>query len=172
MQRGLRLTDDTPGTSSSPHSLGTDSYTHPMSGEELRRAYATVQAKQRLFQHTFRDIVLHAYQEQCAFCRLRHTELLDAAHIIPDREDEGKPIVNNGMSLCKIHHAAFDENIIGIRPDHVIQVNERVLREVDGPMLKYGIQQMHNEPIILPKSRKEWPDEEKLKARYEQFRAG
>ncbi len=85
---------------------------------------------------------------------------------------EGRPTVNNGMSLCKIHHAAFDVNIVGIRPDHVIQVNEQVLQEVDGPMLKYGIQQMHNKRIILPKGRNEWPDEEKLKVRHEKFQVG
>jgi putative restriction endonuclease len=141
-------------------------------GVELRRAYITREMKQRLFQSAFRDIVLHAYEDQCAFCQLRHKELLDAAHIIPDSHVDGKPTVNNGMSLCKIHHAAFDANIVGIRPDHIIQVNEQVLQEVDGPMLKYGIQQMHNKPIILPKGQNEWPDEEKLKVRYEQFIAG
>lgn len=141
-------------------------------GIEIRRSYATILAKQRLFQHTFRDIVLQAYQKQCAFCHLRHTELLDAAHIIPDSLELGRPVVNNGMSLCKIHHAAFDANIIGIRPDHIVEVNGRVLEEVDGPMLKYGIQSMHLQKIILPRHQDEWPDDEKLRFRYEQFRAG
>ena len=50
-------------------------------------------------------------------CKLRHAELLDAAHIIADANDEGLPIVPNGLALCKIHHAAFDKNIIGISPD-------------------------------------------------------
>jgi len=35
-------------------------------------------------------------------------ELLDAAHITPDTHPEGEPIVSNGLSLCKLHQAAFD----------------------------------------------------------------
>lgn len=151
----------------------TNHYQFPhISNQELRRSYTTIQAKQRLFQHAFRDIVLQAYQEQCAFCQLRHAELLDAAHIIPDSHPNGQPVVTNGLSLCKIHHAAFDANIIGLRPDYVIEVNEQVLKELDGPMLKHGIQAMHHQQIILPKHKKDRPDEERLKYRYEQFRVG
>ena len=43
---------------------------------------------------------------RCALCRLRHQELLDAAHITPDSEAEGEPLVSNGVVLCKLHHAA------------------------------------------------------------------
>jgi putative restriction endonuclease len=48
----------------------------------------------------------------------------------PDRHPE----VSNGLSLCKIHRAAFDRGIIGIRPDYAIEVREDALKEVDGPM--------------------------------------
>jgi hypothetical protein len=34
----------------------------------------------------------------------------------------------NGLSLCKIHHAAFDRGIIGIRPNYVIEIR-KALRE-------------------------------------------
>ena len=87
-----------------------------------RRAYITTTVRQRLHQRGFRERVLHAYREQCALCRLRHTELLDAAHIITDREEEGTPQVSNGLSLCKLHHAAFDRFLLGITPDYTIPV--------------------------------------------------
>lgn len=74
---------------------------------------------------------------------LQHQELLDAAHIIPDKDEMGEPTVNNGIALCKIHHAAFDRNILGIRPDLVIETRVDVLNEADGPMLRYGLQEMH-----------------------------
>ena len=61
----------------------------------------------------------------CAVCSLGHRELLDAAHIIPDNEPLGLPVVPNGLALCKIHHAAYDRNILGIRPDYVIEVHQR-----------------------------------------------
>jgi putative restriction endonuclease len=95
---------------------------------------------------------------------------LDAAHIIYDSDDLGEPIVNNGLSLCKIHHAAFDSNIIGVTPDYNLVVRGDVLGEFDGPMLRYGIQQLHEQKIILPKSKKLWPDQNRLEIRYKRFR--
>ena len=53
--------------------------------DEGRRAYITTMVRQRLHQRSFREKVLYAYQEQCALCRIKHQELLDAAHIIPDQ---------------------------------------------------------------------------------------
>ncbi|HET7415556.1 MAG TPA: HNH endonuclease, partial [Arthrobacter sp.] len=111
---------------------------------EYRRQYATAAVQVRLHQASFRERVLDAYRTHCAMCRLKHRELLDAAHIIPDSDPDGHPEVSNGLSLCKIHHAAFDRGIIGVRPDYVIEVREDVLREVDGPMLKYGLQALHH----------------------------
>lgn len=138
--------------------------------ELYRRKYNTFLARQRLHQASFRVRVLNAYREQCAFCALKHVELLDAAHILPDSHEKGDPIVPNGLSLCKIHHAAFDKNLIGVNPDYRIIVREDVLYETDGLMLQYGIQQLHNKSIILPKNREEKPDRERLAIRFEEFK--
>lgn len=134
-----------------------------------RRAYATTMIKTRLHQRSFRERVLLAYQTQCAFCRLKHGELLDAAHIISDGEDSGDPVVSNGLSLCKIHHGAYDSNIIGVTPDYGLHVREDILEEIDGPMLKYGLQSMHGIRLILPRHRVDMPDRERLEYRYAQF---
>jgi len=135
-----------------------------------RRAYATTSAKIRLHQQFFRERVLTAYHHQCTLCRLKHPELLDAAHIIGDSEEIGDPIVQNGLSLCKIHHAAFDNNIIGITPDYKIKIRTDILEEIDGPMLRYGIQELNNNNIILPTRKINWPDKERLEIRFERFR--
>jgi putative restriction endonuclease len=113
--------------------------------------------------------VLAAYNSRCCLCRLNHSELLDAAHIIPDTEPEGNPIVPNGLTLCKIHHKAFDVNIIGISPNYNIHIREDILHEIDGPMLKHGIQELNNRKIILPNSKKDYPDRDRLGWRYEKF---
>lgn len=134
------------------------------------RKYITSTVKNRLHQKAFRERVLLAYSQQCAFCRIRHIQLLDAAHIIPDGEELGDPVVNNGLSLCKIHHAAFDSNIIGVSPDYMIEVREDILRETDGPMLKHGIQELQHNKIILPHNKKMWPDQERLGIKYTKFR--
>lgn len=137
--------------------------------EPLYRRYTTTEAIHRLHQAEFRVRVLSAYKEQCAFCRLRHIQLLDAAHIIPDGEEGGEPIVPNGLSLCKIHHAAFDNNIVGVNSDYKIIVREDVLEEIDGPMLKYGIQEMHGQKIILPGKVENRPDKQRLELRFNHF---
>lgn len=135
-----------------------------------RRGYITSQVKIRLHQRSFRERVLEAYSDSCTLCKLHHRELLDAAHIIPDSDPDGEPLVTNGLSLCKIHHAAYDSNIIGIRPDYSIEVRHDILEEIDGPMLQHGIKEMHDKKIILPSNRNSYPDKQSLEKRYEMFR--
>jgi len=137
--------------------------------EDTRRSYVTSQVKVRLHQTLFREKVLNAYNDQCALCRLKHRELLDAAHIIPDKDPDGEPIITNGLSLCKLHHAAFDKNIIGIKPDYTIEVRQDILEEVDGPMLKHGLQGLHEKELIIPGKRELQPDVNFLQRRYDAF---
>lgn len=124
--------------------------------------------KERLHQPVFRGRVLVAYQRQCALCFLRHVELLDAAHIRGDAEG-GLPVVPNGIAMCKIHHAAFDVHIVGIRPDHVIEVRGDVLAEPDGPTLRHALQALHKERIRVPRQIAARPDPQLLEGRYESF---
>ncbi len=137
-----------------------------------RRAYITAVVRQRLHQRGFRERVLDAYREQCACCRLRHVELLDAAHIVADSKPEGEPIISNGLSLCKLDHAAFDSNLIGIRPDYTLVVRKGVLDEEDGPMLLHGLIGMHKQKIVLPRKEINLPDRLLLEQRYEEFTMG
>ncbi len=134
-----------------------------------RRQYITATVKQRLHQQGFRERVLSAYRQQCALCRLRHTELLDAAHIIPDGEPGGEPLVVNGIALCKLHHAAYDRMFLGINPDYIIKVRRDILSEDDGPMLLHGLKGMHGNKIILPRADDRRPSREKLEVRFERF---
>jgi putative restriction endonuclease len=144
---------------------------HAEPGETLLdRRYTRRLTLQRLHQVVFRPRVLRAYESRCALCRLGHAPLLDAAHILPDNHQRGEPIVPNGLAMCKIHHAAYDANIIGIRPDRVVEVRDDVLTEIDGPMLRHGLQEMHGSTIFLPRSRRDHPDPTRLDERYEQFR--
>ena len=137
---------------------------------EPRRAYVTRLTLQRVHQRTFAQRVLVAYQNRCAMCRLAHPELLDAAHILPDGHPRGEPITPNGLALCKIHHAAFDRHILGIRPDHVIEVRRDILEEVDGPMLLHGIQGMAGQRLNVPRAEPSRPRRDLLEERYEMFR--
>ncbi|MGI8880644.1 MAG: HNH endonuclease [Jatrophihabitans sp.] len=140
--------------------------------EDGFRRYLISETKRRLHQPVFASQVMLAYQTRCAVCRLNHRELLDAAHIIPDSHPNGFAVVVNGLALCKIHHAAYDRDILGIRPDYTVEIHHRLLDEIDGPMLQHGLQGHHNKPLLqLPARRNDRPDPDRLMERYAQFRA-
>jgi putative restriction endonuclease len=136
---------------------------------EIRREYVTATVRRRLHQQAFRARVIAAYRTRCALCRLRHQELLDAAHITADSEETGEPVVSNGLSLCKLHHAAFDRHFLTVRPDYVIEVRRSILEEEDGPMLLHGLKEMHERQIIVPRDVSLQPDRERLQQRYAEF---
>lgn len=138
----------------------------------LERAYAERIVRQRVHQPAFRARIMLAYEGTCCVCDLKHPELLDAAHIIEDKQDSGDPIISNGLSLCKIHHAAFDRSLLGITPGYEVRINQRLLEEVDGPMLRHGLQDMHGRSLKIPRARRDRPDPERLHQRYLGFKAG
>lgn len=139
---------------------------------EGARRYVERLTKARLHQRVFRSQVLLAYEGRCTICTIRHVELLDAAHIVEDGKPNGEPVVPNGLCLCKIHHAAFDSRILGIRPNLTLHVRQDVLDEHDGWMLIGGIQGVHNTRLaVLPSARASQPSRERLEQRYADFLA-
>lgn len=135
------------------------------------RAYRAHIVRARMHQARFREAVMRAYRNCCAVCRLRRAELVEAAHIVGDA-DGGEPVVTNGMALCKLHHAAFDRHILGVRPDLRIAIREDILAEIDGPMLLHGLQGFHGQSLgVLPSNRRERPSADFLEQRWEQFKS-
>ena len=107
-----------------------------------------------------------------ARCALTHQELLDAAHIAPDATPDGIASVRNGLALCKLQHSAFDANILGISPDLEVSIRADLLAEVDGPMLRHGLQDRHGERLrVIPHVRAERPDLALLASRFAAFHA-
>lgn len=139
-------------------------------GSDGRRRYVTRLVQQRLHQEAFRLLVPATYHAHCAVCRLRHEELLEAAHILPDGHPQGLPVVPNGVALCKLHHAAFDAHILGICPDYQVEIRLDVLEESDGPMLRHGLQGFHGGSIWTPRRPLLKPNREFLEERYALFR--
>ena len=135
---------------------------------DLVRSYAERVVKARLHQPLFRQRVLLAYQNRCSICRLRHTRLLDAAHVLADAEG-GQPVITNGIAMCKIHHAAYDADIIGIDPMYKVGVRPDVMTELDGPTLRYTLQEINGSQIELPTRHSARPNPELLVVRWQRF---
>jgi putative restriction endonuclease len=140
--------------------------------EERLRRYIKVETKKRLHQPVFRATVMRGVPNKLcglldstrttAGCRAHHRRLRGSRHAS----------VRNGMALCKIHHAAVDSHILGVRPDLVVEIREDLLREHDGPMLEHGLKQRHNQKLlVLPRRRADLPDPDLLELRFHAFRA-
>lgn len=137
----------------------------------VERHYALRMVKQRLHQASFREAVIAAYDGRCALSGLPEQRLLDAAHIISDKDERlGQPIVSNGLPLSKIHHAAFDAHLIGIDPDYRLHVSQRLLGQHDGPMLE-ALKELSGGTINLPARAKDRPDRDRLALRFKRFKA-
>jgi putative restriction endonuclease len=72
------------------------------------------------------------------------------------------------VSLCSIHHRAFDEDLVGSSADRQVHVSKRLLDDEDGPMLEL-LKGFHRRPIVVPASRRHRPDAERLARRFERF---
>ncbi len=135
------------------------------------RRYAVRDVKHRLHQASFREAVIAAYNSRCALSGLPEPLLLDAAHIIADKDEfYGQPVVPNGIPLSKIHHAAFDAHLIGIDPDFRVHVSARLLSINDGPMLE-SLKRLDGGTLNLPRRVQDAPDRERLALRFEAFRS-
>lgn len=137
----------------------------------LERRYALREVKTRLHQASFRSAVIAAYGGRCAVSGLPESRLLDAAHIAADRDEQfGQPVVVNGLPMTKLHHAAFDSHLIGITSDYKIIVSESLRSIRDGPTVE-AIKTLHNAALRMPQRAQDFPDPERLAARYALFEA-
>ena len=85
-------------------------------------------------------------------------------------EQLGQPVVSNGLPLTKIHHAAFDANLIGIDPDFRIHVSDRLLEIHDGPFLELWLKGIAGTLIEMPRRAEDRPDRDRLALRFGEFK--
>jgi putative restriction endonuclease len=144
----------------------------PIDLSPIERSYAQAINRRRLHQPEFRGRVMTAYDNKCSICRLGHRQLLDAAHIIPDGEEQGTPDVDNGLCLCKIHHSAYDANLIGISPDYRVVISNTLLEGGDAsPIVRHGFLELDRIKLTVPRSSKYRPSRERLEERFTAFQA-
>ncbi|MBD2760536.1 HNH endonuclease [Yimella sp. cx-573] len=140
--------------------------------EEVMRRYLRSETTRRLHQPVFRSMIMRAYNTRCAVCELKHSVLLDAAHIVEDRHELGIAAVRNGLALCKIHRAAYDAGILGVTPRLQVEIRADILQEIDGPLLEHGLKGLHGQPLrVVPTRKTDRPDPDLLEIHYERFRS-
>ena len=113
----------------------------------------------------FRVNVLRAYDHRCCMCGLQ-LDLLDAAHIIPVEHERGTDETKNGLSLCALHHRAFDHSLVTVRTDYTLGCSEKSFGELrsigwDGGEKEFRA--MLRDQIHLPRKRDLYPDPDYLK---------
>ncbi|MEM3342094.1 MAG: HNH endonuclease [Thermoplasmata archaeon] len=106
--------------------------------------------KKRVAIGYFRKQVLSNFEYRCCICHFDLEQLLEAAHIIPWNTDPDNRInPGNGLSMCRIHHGAFDLKIIRIAPDLTISVSDEI-RKSENDAVKKFILEYDGNKILKP----------------------
>lgn len=93
--------------------------------QERKNVVVSVSKKMRSAR--FRDRVMTAYSNRCAFSGIQ-LNLVEAAHILPVSESESTDDVFNGIALSALYHTAFDRGLVTIDHEYRIKINEAKIR--------------------------------------------
>ena len=136
-----------------------------------KRRIVIAQIARKYRAHDFRSRVLGAYGHRCAFCSVQ-LNVLDAAHIVPVADEYSSDATSNGLALCKLHHAAFDRNLVAITESLQIETSEfavQQLRSLERDGGWSAFRRNLRPAILLPSDRRDYPDR-RLVARARQVR--
>jgi putative restriction endonuclease len=125
--------------------------------QERRNVIANIRRKYRA--SDFRKRVLGAYGNRCAMCGVQ-LKLIDAAHIIPVAASTSTDETNNGIALCKLHHAAFDNNLLSFDEKFKIELNDTEIARLTIENLVGGLKDFKRNlktAILLPNDRRDYP---------------
>lgn len=125
-----------------------------------RRDRKVVTVTQAIRSANFQKRVLSAYDHRCCVCGLQ-LELVEAAHIVPAGAALSSDDTRNGLCLCSVHHDAYDDGLLGIKPDYTVVVSSDALarhatahRDDGANAFRSGLRPA----IALPYAKSEHPD--------------
>lgn len=114
--------------------------------------------KQRRGQEYFRDAVLNNFGGCCGVTGLAVRELLIASHILPwGTHPKERWNVRNGLSLSRLHDAAFDRGLIAFDDELRLQLSPRLKKELSQPALAVNFGEYAAQPLKLPADAA-WPE--------------
>jgi putative restriction endonuclease len=122
------------------------------SEDQAARRHELVEIMRAYRDAKFRPNVLRAYSYRCAVCGCA-LKLVDAAHIIPVSHPQATDEVTNGLALCRIHHGAYDNGLLGVRSDFKIILNTDAVKRLTEVKLQFGLENFRKnlpEMITLP----------------------
>ena len=136
----------------------TDSDISAITNRERQLVVSQITRKYRALD--FRKRVLGAYAYRCAFCGIQ-LNLVDAAHIVPVADNASTDDTSNGFALCKLHHAAFDRNLVSVDESFKIELSRVESARLNSENLLGGLPEFRKNlkpAIILPSDRRDYPD--------------
>jgi putative restriction endonuclease len=87
-------------------------------------------------------------------------DLIDAAHIIPVAAATSTDETGNGIALCKLHHTAFDRNLLSFDERYKIEVSDSEVSRLTAANLAGGLKEFRRHlrtAILLPGDRRDYP---------------
>lgn len=144
------------------NSLDTLTETQIVAVKNQERQVVLSQIARKFRATDFRRRVLGAYEHRCAVCGVQ-LELIDAAHIIPVAALTSTDETKNGIALCKLHHTAFDRNLISFDERYKIEVSDSEVSRLTAANLAGGLREFKQQlrtAIILPADRRDYPSPE------------
>jgi len=126
-----------------------------LNGEiNLQQGHLTITHTRYKRNPNFRKKVYTAYRNRCAMCGIQ-LELIEAAHIVPHSHEKGSDEVVNGISLCALHHTAYDRSLIFFDENFNILINEKKMEYLEKVGLDSGIRKFEKlsfDKIQLPEN--------------------
>jgi hypothetical protein len=111
----------------------------------------TANVKQRRGQEYFRDAVLNNYGGRCGVTQLAVRELLIASHILPWGTHIAERLnVRNGLSLSRLHDAAFDQGLIAFDDNLRLVLSPRMKAELPQRAVAENFGAYAGQPLLLP----------------------
>lgn len=125
--------------------------------QDRKRIVQTISRLSR--QANFRQQVLFAYGNRCAITKMQ-LRLVDAAHILPVGAPGSVDHVRNGIALSPTFHRAYDNGLIYLDDDYVMQINPAKEKDLVEIKLDGGLRQFRAAlgKIFLPPDNNQWPE--------------
>jgi len=116
---------------------------------DTKQTYRKIKVRSAAFKTKIKEL----YEDSCAVCGIRRYNKaqnpeVEAAHIYPVEKD-GTDDLRNGLSLCKLHHWAFDGGLFVIEDNFDIKVLPEILNDQN----YQEIYRFDGKKINLPKNK-------------------